>query len=73
MLPGTTHEVNYLCPTHNGKALAVGYSNGSVSIFDMASGKASITFNGHKYGITCLNYDKDCMRLVSGSKVGSGL
>lgn len=57
--------------------VAVGYLDGSVRIFDLYSKNidpetnivlSNLTFNGHKTSITCLNFDNDGVRLVSGSK-----
>ena len=69
MLYGDKHEVTSVRPAIDGQSLAVGYANGSISIYEMASGKTTITFNGHKRAVNCMNYDKEGMRLVSGSMV----
>lgn len=54
----------------NSKQLAVGYNDGTVKVFDVRSGEVVITFSGHKSAVSVLSYDKDGMRLVSGSNVG---
>ncbi|PKU29021.1 wd repeat-containing protein hypothetical protein [Limosa lapponica baueri] len=51
-----------------GLNLAVGYEDGSIRVFNLLSGEANITFNGHKAAVTALQYDHLGGRLVSGSK-----
>lgn len=52
----------------NKNQLAVGYEDGVVRLFDLNSGECLVTFSGHKSAVTCLAFDGDGMRLVSGSK-----
>jgi len=52
----------------NNNHLAVGYEDGAVRMFDLNSGELLVTFSGHKSSVTCLNFDEEGMRLVSGSK-----
>ena len=52
----------------NNNQLAVGYEDGVVRLFDLNSGECLVTFSGHKTAVTCLNFDEEGMRLVSGSK-----
>lgn len=66
---GDKHEVTVLARSPAQRQIAVGYSNGSIRIFDLVTGECQVTFNGHKSAVTALNFDKTGMRLVSGSKV----
>ena len=66
---GDNHEVSIIQKSPANNHLAVGYQNGSIKIFDLRSGDATISFNGHKSAVTALNYDQAGMRLVSGSMV----
>jgi len=68
-LTGDQHEVTALTQSPDNQHLAVGYSDGTVRIFDLITGQTKITFSGHKSSVTALNYDQHGMRLVSGSKV----
>ena len=52
----------------NNRQLAVGYEDGVVRLFDLNSGECLVTFSGHKSAVTCLAFDTDGMRLVSGAK-----
>ncbi|ORY81873.1 WD domain-containing protein [Protomyces lactucae-debilis] len=47
---------------------AVGYSDGSIRLWTMASGQLIVTLNGHRSAITSLAFDLDGMRLASGSR-----
>ena len=66
-LHGDNHQVTIIRKSPVSNHLAVGYQNGSIRIFDLMSGDATITFNGHKSAVTALNYDEGGMRLVSGA------
>ncbi|XP_035170519.1 WD repeat-containing protein 3 [Oxyura jamaicensis] len=68
ILKGLKQEVRYLCPSPDGLHLAVGYEDGSIRIFNLQSGEANVTFNGHKAAVTAMQYDQLGGRLVSGSK-----
>ena len=62
-------EVTSLASNTAGTLLAVGYTNGSIKLFDTATGSSEVTFSGHKNDVMSLCFDEECMRLVSGSKV----
>ncbi len=49
--------------------LAVGYHDGTIRVFNILTGEVAVTFSGHKSAITALNYDRDGVRLASGSRV----
>lgn len=72
-LYGDKHQVTMIRKSPDGLHLAVGYQNGSIKIFDLGSGEATVTFNGHKSAVTALNYDLEGMRLVSGAMVSEVL
>jgi len=61
--------VTSLASSHDSTQLAVGYRDGSVRVFDVASGDCTVTFNGHRTQVSTLNYDAHSMRLVSGGLV----
>ena len=67
-LVGDKHQATALCSTHDGSYLAVGYSNGSIRIFDETNGECTVTLNGHKSAVTCMAFDSDGHRMVSGSQ-----
>jgi U3 small nucleolar RNA-associated protein 12 len=52
----------------NNRQIAVGYEDGVVRLFDLNSGECLVTFSGHKSAATCLSFDIEGMRLVSGAK-----
>lgn len=47
---------------------AVGYTDGSIRIWDALSSNVIISFNGHRSAVTHLAFDRDGSRLASGSK-----
>ncbi|ELT90132.1 hypothetical protein CAPTEDRAFT_89073 [Capitella teleta] len=66
-LEGEKHQVSCLSASPDCKHLAVGYSDGSIRIFNLSTGELAITFSGHKSAVTTMNYDHQGMRLVSGA------
>ncbi|KAK4629458.1 hypothetical protein CLAFUW4_08391 [Fulvia fulva] len=48
--------------------LAVGYTDGSIRIWDALSGQVVVSFNGHRSAITQLQFDQEGSRLASGSR-----
>lgn len=68
VLQGGKHEVTALTKSCHGNTLAVGYADGSISLFNVVTGEMTVSFNGHKSAVTALNFDKQSLRLVSGSK-----
>ena len=65
-------EVSILAKRPQGQTLAVGYADGTVKLFSLATGEMTVTFSGHKSAVTALGFDKDGLRLASGSKVSTG-
>ena len=49
--------------------MAVGYMDGMIRVFDLATGDVTVNFSGHKSAVMSLNYDQKGLRLVSGAKV----
>lgn len=68
-LKGEKHEVTRIASSPDKQHLAVGYTDGKVCVYNLKSGESTITFSGHKSGITALQYDDKGLRLVSGGKV----
>lgn len=58
-----------LAATSDGKNLAVGFSDGLIKTFNLATGELVGTFQGHRSVITALTYDTHNHMLASGSKV----
>ncbi|TKX23615.1 WD domain-containing protein 15 [Elsinoe australis] len=48
--------------------LAIGYSDGSIRVWDDISATVLVTFNGHRSAVTHLVFDREGLRLASGSK-----
>jgi U3 small nucleolar RNA-associated protein 12 len=64
-----TEEVTVICRSEVDQDLfAVGYADGSIRIWDGRTSTAIISFNGHKSAVTTLAFDKNGVRLASGSK-----
>lgn len=56
------------CMPSSRSLVAVGYSDGSVRIWDIINGSCETTLNGHKKAVTALRYNKVGSILASGSK-----
>ncbi|KAJ3011618.1 hypothetical protein HKX48_006726 [Thoreauomyces humboldtii] len=65
---GNRAEVTCICRSPTGEATAVGYADGSIRIWDTATGETRIAFNGHRSAVSAISYDPTGARLVSGSK-----
>ncbi|XP_064484257.1 WD repeat-containing protein 3-like [Ornithodoros turicata] len=65
-LRGVKHEATCLEVNPDGSQIAVGYADGAVRVFETDNGEVSITFQGHKAPVTCLDFSRG--RLVSGGK-----
>ncbi|KAB7499480.1 WD repeat-containing protein 3 [Armadillidium nasatum] len=50
--------------------VAVGYSEGTLVLYDLSSTETPVKFNGHKGGITTIAWDPQGMRVASGSENG---
>ena len=62
------YESCYLELSPDEREVAIGYTNGSIKIYSIATGSMKIHFSGHDAAITVLRYDESGMRLVSGSR-----
>ncbi|KAH9077372.1 WD-repeat-containing protein [Lactarius deliciosus] len=65
---GHRAEVTCIERSPKGDAFAVGYADGSIRLWDAASGSVVATFNGHKRAVTALAFDDAGVRLASGSQ-----
>lgn len=65
---GHRAEVTCIERSPNGATFAVGYADGSIRLWDVASKSVIATFNGHKRGVTALTFDDAGARLASGSQ-----
>jgi U3 small nucleolar RNA-associated protein 12 len=52
----------------DGQLFAVGYSDGSVRLWNIKSSSAIVTFHGHTRAVSVMAFDKTGSRLVTGSK-----
>lgn len=68
-MSGEKIYVTRLAASPNKRHIAVGYTDGTVKIFDLTSGENVSVFVGHKSEITALAYDTLGHRLATGSKV----
>jgi len=66
---GDQQSVTSLAASHDSSQLAVGYRDGVVRVFDVASGDCTVAFSGHCTQVSTLAYDAHSMRLVSGGLV----
>ncbi|KAK9495727.1 WD40-repeat-containing domain protein [Lipomyces doorenjongii] len=53
---------------HDDDIFAVGYSDGSIRVWDAKTGSIIVSFNGHKTTISSLKFDPSGTRLASGSR-----
>ncbi|KAG9299604.1 hypothetical protein G9A89_020775 [Geosiphon pyriformis] len=60
-------EVTFIEKSSNNVDFAVGYSDGSIRIWNINNSVYSVLFNGHRGAVTALCFDKSGTRLASGS------
>ena len=65
---GHRAEVTCIEQSPKGGTFAVGYADGSIRLWDVASKSVVATFNGHKRAVTALAFDDSGTRLASGSQ-----
>jgi U3 small nucleolar RNA-associated protein 12 len=65
---GHRAEVTCIERSPKGGTFAVGYADGSIRLWDVASKSVVATFNGHKRAVTALSFDDSGARLASGSQ-----
>ncbi|KAF2468207.1 WD40 repeat-like protein [Lindgomyces ingoldianus] len=64
-----TDEVTAICRSDvDPDVFAIGYSDGSIRIWDAQTGTVIISFNGHKSAVTILCFDSSGVRLASGAR-----
>ncbi|GFR42436.1 hypothetical protein Agub_g3341 [Astrephomene gubernaculifera] len=64
-------EVTVLCIAPAGTTIAAGYSDGTVRLWDYESGECTVTFKGHKSGVSCLRYQGTAAGAGGGSAGGA--
>ncbi|KAG1137681.1 hypothetical protein G6F37_003581 [Rhizopus arrhizus] len=66
--PGNKSEVTSVAKSPNDKDYAVGYNDGTIRLWNIASSTSTVTLSGHRAAVTALTFDHDGTRLASGSK-----
>ncbi|KAI9338603.1 WD40-repeat-containing domain protein [Zopfochytrium polystomum] len=61
-------EVTCIARSPNKRDFAVGYSDGSVRLWNYETGASTTTFTGHKTAVTALAFDRAGYRLASGAR-----
>jgi U3 small nucleolar RNA-associated protein 12 len=62
-------QVTKICQSHlDNDVFAVGYEDGKVRVWDSRTATVIVSFNGHKSGVTHLQFDDSGVRLASGSR-----
>lgn len=69
VLPGEDIVVSQIAASPSGNHIAVGYVDGNINVFELTNSDVVCVFAGHKSAVTCLQYDEQGHRLVSGAKV----
>ena len=65
---GHRAEVTCILQSPQKGTFAVGYADGSIRLWNSATGTAATTFNAHKKSLTALAFDERGTRLASGSQ-----
>lgn len=65
---GHRAEVTCILRSPKPENFAVGYSDGSIRLWNASFGSVITTFNGHKKAVTALAFDQEGSRLASGSQ-----
>ncbi|KAJ1749909.1 beta transducin [Coemansia sp. RSA 989] len=63
-----TAEVTCIARSPNGKDYAVGYTDGSIRLFDLTNNAVNVVLNGHRGGISALQFDSSGTVLASGAR-----
>lgn len=67
--PKCKSEVSAICQSKTDNDIfAVGYSDGSIRLWDSKTATVIISFNGHRSAVSTLSFDHTGTRLASGSK-----
>jgi U3 small nucleolar RNA-associated protein 12 len=65
---GHRAAVSCIASSSKGDVFAVGYADGSIRLWESATGNVLVRFNGHKKSVTALSFDTQGIRLASGSQ-----
>ncbi|CAH0719479.1 unnamed protein product, partial [Brenthis ino] len=68
VIPGENVTVSQIAASPTVNHMAVGYVDGNINVFELVNNEIVCVFAGHKSAITCLQYDEQGHRIVSGSK-----
>jgi len=71
VLKGHTEIITCLALHPDGKRVISGSRDGTLRVWDLASGKSRVLEEGHAYVITCLALHPDGNRVISGSNDGT--
>lgn len=69
MIPGENTIVSQIAASPTGNHIAVGYVDGNINVFELTNNEVVCVFAGHKSAVTCLQYDEQGHRIVSGARV----
>lgn len=64
---GLRAEVTCIVRSPKDDTYAVGYADGSIRLWNSATASVEVTLNGHKRAVTAMAFDKEGVRLASGS------
>jgi len=65
---GHREEVTCIVQSPELDSFAIGYTDGSIRLWNSSSASVITTFNGHKKAITALAFDENGTHLASGSQ-----
>ena len=65
---GSSGEARSLALNSSGSTLAVGYSDGHITLWNTETGEEISTYTGHKKSVSCLTFDGEDALLASGSR-----
>jgi U3 small nucleolar RNA-associated protein 12 len=65
---GHRAEVTSIAASRKYDVFAVGYADGSIRLWEAATGSVLVRFNGHKKAVTALSFDAEGLKLASGSQ-----
>ncbi|KAF7723974.1 hypothetical protein EC973_001490 [Apophysomyces ossiformis] len=65
---GNKAEVTCIAKSPNNKDYAVGYTDGTIRLWNIKSESSTVTLSGHRSAVTALAFDQQGTRLASGSR-----